>query len=121
MIAEPDTTAPSLVIGAGADVCELLPSLGGSIGAWAVDDQQMLRRARIADVTRRNPFGMGAFPLVPFSNRVGDARFAWAGPVALALLRSPFVIGWITRRVHSNLHPEPAPRPAAEDVRATRG
>ncbi len=79
MTAELDTTASPLVIGAGSDSCELLPWLGGSIGAWNVGDQQMLRRARIADVTRRNPFGMGAFPLVPFSNRIGDARFSWAG------------------------------------------
>jgi aldose 1-epimerase len=65
----------------GADRCELLPQLGGSIGAWTVDGQQMLRTASAASIAARDPFGMGSFPLVPYSNRIGNATFEWDGKI----------------------------------------
>jgi aldose 1-epimerase len=65
----------------GADRCELLPQLGGSIGAWTVDGQPMLRTASAASIAARDPFGTGSFPLVPYSNRIGHAAFEWDGKI----------------------------------------
>jgi aldose 1-epimerase len=63
----------------GADRCELLPQVGGSIGSWTVQGQSMLRAASAASIAARDPFGMASFPLVPFSNRIGNAVFEWGG------------------------------------------
>ena len=57
--------------------CDLAPALGGSIAGLWLDDipvlrsapGQALRQARLA----------GSYPLVPFSNRIGQATFSWAG------------------------------------------
>ena len=57
--------------------CDLAPELGGSIAGLWLDDipvlrsapGQALRQARLA----------GSYPLVPFSNRIGQATFSWAG------------------------------------------
>ena len=57
--------------------CDLAPALGGSIaGLWLGDIPVLrstpgpaLRQARLA----------GSYPLVPFSNRIGQAAFQWAG------------------------------------------
>jgi aldose 1-epimerase len=63
----------------GASRCEVLPQIGGSIGAWSVDGQHMLRAAGGASIAARNPLGMGSFPLVPYSNRIANGAFEWAG------------------------------------------
>jgi aldose 1-epimerase len=69
----------------GRDHCEIVPSLGGSIAGWTVDGQTMMRGASVAALTAADPFGMASFPLVPYSNRIGDGRFEWAGrPFKLA-------------------------------------
>jgi len=39
----------------------------------------MLRAASAEAIAARDPLGMASFPLVPFSNRIADARFDWAG------------------------------------------
>lgn len=39
----------------------------------------MLRTALAEAITARDPLGMASFPLVPFSNRIADARFDWVG------------------------------------------
>jgi aldose 1-epimerase len=39
----------------------------------------MLRTASAAAITAGDPLGMASFPLVPYSNRVGQAVFDWAG------------------------------------------
>jgi aldose 1-epimerase len=62
-----------------AAVCEVFPSLGGSLGSWRVGTQDMLRRASEPDIAASNPLGMASFPLVPYSNRIGNARFDWNG------------------------------------------
>jgi aldose 1-epimerase len=57
--------------------CDLAPALGGSIAGLWLDDIPVLRstpgpalrQARLA----------GSYPLVPFSNRIGQATFSWAG------------------------------------------
>jgi len=55
---------------------EILPALGGALGRFVWDGR---------DVTRPTPdgasdvLGSGCFPLVPFSNRIRDGRFAFGG------------------------------------------
>lgn len=74
-----EVDAHAVVLRRGADLCELLPDVGGSVRAWTVEGQQMLRAASAASIAARDPYGMASFPLVPFSNRIGNATFEWAG------------------------------------------
>jgi aldose 1-epimerase len=65
--------------------CNILPHLGGCIGAWSSGGQQMLRQVSAAGLAARDPYATAGFPLVPFSNRIGEGRFTWDGkPIALA-------------------------------------
>ncbi len=70
--------SPELVsIAAGDSVCTICPALGGSITSWSIGHQQMLRRADAATTACGDPLSLASFPLVPFSNRIGYARFIW--------------------------------------------
>lgn len=65
--------------------CTIAPAAGGSLTAWVIDDQPLFRSASATDIAERNPLGMASFPLVPYSNRIGNGRFAWDGAeIALA-------------------------------------
>ncbi|HEX3603940.1 MAG TPA: hypothetical protein VHU43_07595, partial [Steroidobacteraceae bacterium] len=69
----------------GAARCDILPQLGGSIGTWSSNGQQMLRAVSTGGLAQRDPYATAGFPLVPFSNRIEVGRFVWDGkPVALA-------------------------------------
>ena len=69
----------------GASRCDILPQVGGSIGSWSVNGQEMLRTASEAGIASRNPYATAGFPLVPYSNRIGQGSFEWRGkPMALA-------------------------------------
>ena len=63
----------------GANRCDLLPAIGGSIAAWMVHGEEMMRSASAASIAAQDPFGMASFPLVPYSNRIGDGSFEWDG------------------------------------------
>jgi aldose 1-epimerase len=76
---EPQSGAFTLVH--GTDHCELLPNVGGSIGGWTVQGQPMLRPASADRIAARDAFGMGSFPLVPYSNRIANGRFEWDGNI----------------------------------------
>jgi aldose 1-epimerase len=65
----------------GADRCDVIPQLGGSIGAWAVRGQDMMRGASAASIAACDPYGMASFPLVPYSNRIGGGTFKWGGDI----------------------------------------
>ncbi len=71
--------AGALTLQHGLDCCELFPDVGGSIGAWTVQGQAMLRAAGAASVAAYDPYGMASFPLVPYSNRIADGVFEWHG------------------------------------------
>jgi aldose 1-epimerase len=71
----------------GAARCDMLPQVGGSIGSWSVNGQEMLRPASEAGIAARNPYTTAGFPLVPYSNRIGQASFEWRGKLA-ALARN---------------------------------
>lgn len=81
-----------MILHADAAICEIWPETGGSIGRWSIAGQEMFRRAT-SDATRQpQPLGMGTFPLIPYSNRIGFGRFDWGGQ---------------TYHLEPNFHPEP--------------
>lgn len=61
----------------GAAQCRVYPALGGSLGMWSVDGQPMLRAATADDVSAADPLRLSGFPLVPYSNRIGQGSFVW--------------------------------------------
>jgi aldose 1-epimerase len=71
----------ALVLQMGESRCEILPQIGGSIAGWTVQGQSLLRGAAAASVAAADPFGMATFPLVPYSNRIGNAEFFWENKV----------------------------------------
>jgi aldose 1-epimerase len=77
----------TLTLTHGAARCDILPQVGGSIGAWSVNGQEMLRAASEAGITARNPYTTAGFPLVPYSNRIGQGIFEWRGKL-MALARN---------------------------------
>jgi aldose 1-epimerase len=75
----------TLTLTRGAARCDLLPQVGGSIGTWSVSGQEMLRTASESGIAARDPYATAGFPLVPYSNRIGQGRFEWRGrQIALA-------------------------------------
>ena len=62
---------------AGALRCELVPELGGCVAGLWLGDLPVLRSTPAAqlDSGRKS----GCYPLVPFSNRIGQATLAWQG------------------------------------------
>jgi aldose 1-epimerase len=69
----------TLTLTRGAARCDILPHLGGSIGGWSVNGQEMLRAASQSGVAARDPYATAGFPLVPYSNRIGQGSFEWDG------------------------------------------
>ncbi len=73
-------TVPDVItIADGANSCSVCPALGGSITAWSVDGQAMLRPTSDTALLDGNRLGLASFPLVPYSNRIDHGRFTWAG------------------------------------------
>ena len=64
---------------AGAAVLELAPALGGGIAGWRIADGPVLRPRSDEVLSTRYVRGLGAYPLVPYSNRIGRGQFEWAG------------------------------------------
>jgi aldose 1-epimerase len=69
----------TLTLTRGAARCDLLPQVGGSIGSWSVGGQEMLRPASASGIAARNAYATAGFPLVPYSNRIGQGSFEWRG------------------------------------------
>jgi aldose 1-epimerase len=75
---------------AGKAICTLLAEKGGALTGWTIGDQPMLRNASLEAIADFDPLGMASFPLVPYSNRIADATFVWAGrPYYLARNLAP--------------------------------
>lgn len=76
-----------VLLAAGAARAELAPEVGGAIAGFTFDGREVLRatppEARAAGDVR----GHACYPLVPFSNRIADARLVAAGR-AVALARN---------------------------------
>jgi aldose 1-epimerase len=59
----------------------LCPQLGGAITSFRYRGRDLLRPAPPAFLRAGDPLLASCFPLVPFSNRIADARFAFQGRV----------------------------------------
>jgi aldose 1-epimerase len=68
-----------LTLSSGDSVCTLLPEVGGALGSWHIGGQNMIRNASQNALAALSPLGLGTFPLVPYSNRIGHGAFAWGG------------------------------------------
>lgn len=62
---------------AGRLRCELHPQLGGAVAGFWLDGEPVLRSTPAAQLTASRL--AGSYPLVPFSNRIGQASLVWQG------------------------------------------
>ena len=60
---------------------DLCPSIGGAITGFRWRGRDVLRSAGAACLSDGDPLFASSFPLVPFSNRIADARFAFEGRI----------------------------------------
>src|SRR5438874_2009814 len=72
-----------VVLRAGTSEAALAPAVGGAV-AWYRTDLgarriDWLRPATVEQIVSGGPEAMACFPLVPFSNRIRDGRFSFAG------------------------------------------
>lgn len=68
-----------LSLAAGGARIELAPDVGGAIARFAFDGKDVLRATPPAMRAAADVRGHACYPLVPFSNRIADARLAAAG------------------------------------------
>jgi aldose 1-epimerase len=68
-----------LTLRAGEASVVLAPEIGASIIGWTVGPHHVMRRALVDPLVWGSVRGTAAFPLVPYSNRIGDARFSFRG------------------------------------------
>ncbi|HET8748891.1 MAG TPA: aldose 1-epimerase [Ramlibacter sp.] len=66
-----------LELRAGRLRCEVMPELGGCIAGLWLDEEPVLRSMPAAQLASARD--AGAYPLVPFSNRIGHASLVWQG------------------------------------------
>jgi aldose 1-epimerase len=77
--------AGAIELAAGASRLLVCPAIGGAIARFSWRDREVLRRAPEAAIGSGNVRQMACYPLVPYSNRIGGARLAFAdGEFALA-------------------------------------
>lgn len=57
----------------------LAPAIGGAIVRFRAGGHDVFRPTDEAALAEGNARRLGSFPLVPFSNRIADGRFSWAG------------------------------------------
>jgi aldose 1-epimerase len=72
-------TAASIDLVADAARVALLPAVGGAIAAFAWRDRDVLRPMPAAAQTAGNVRLAACYPLVPYSNRIRDARLCFGG------------------------------------------
>ncbi len=78
-----------LEIASGESRCTIAPRLGGSLTGWRVAGQALLYCASDTDVALGDCLMLASFPLVPYSNRIGNARFEYAGASIALTANSP--------------------------------
>lgn len=66
-----------LELSAGSLRCQLVPELGGCIAGLWLGDVAVLRSTAPAELNSARL--SGCYPLVPFSNRIGQASLVWQG------------------------------------------
>jgi aldose 1-epimerase len=68
-----------LTLRRGATELVLTPEIGGGIAHWRHDGVEVMRETTPETLAARDPLGLANFPLVPWSNRIRDGRFRFAG------------------------------------------
>src|SRR3974390_988551 len=92
-----------LTLRAGESSLVLAPEAGGGIVGWVLGSMPLLRRPSPDAVVSGDARGFGCFPLLPFCNRIAQARFVWEGrtyEIARNFGDSPHAIhglGWQSR------------------------
>ena len=74
---EPDPA--DLVLRAGASTLVVKPAIGAALGAWTRAGQTIFHPVADPNLVAQHGAAVGAYPLIPFSNRVADGRFAFEG------------------------------------------
>jgi aldose 1-epimerase len=74
-----DLPPERLVLAVEGSEVVLAPAIGGSIARWLWRGREMLRDTPPAAFASRNVRLMACYPLVPFSNRIREGRFAFEG------------------------------------------
>ncbi len=69
----------TITLATGDTVLTLAPEAGGGIAAFRWRGRPVMRDALPGAVGARDPHGLSAFPLVPYSNRIDRGRFDWEG------------------------------------------
>ena len=69
-------TGLSIRLQSGGAVLDLLPEVGGAVGAFSIDGFDVLRRAPEGT---RDVLQTACFPLVPFFSRIAHGRFTFRG------------------------------------------
>ncbi|MEX6505969.1 aldose 1-epimerase [Jiella sp. M17.18] len=64
---------------AGALAVDIAPHLGGSLTAFTRGSEHILRETPLTALSDKKPTLAGSYPMIPFSNRIADARFAFGG------------------------------------------
>lgn len=68
-----------LTLTAGDSSIVVAPETGAGITGWMLGRTALTRRALPEATTGGDSHAMALFPLLPYCNRVGSARFAWEG------------------------------------------
>ena len=68
-----------LTLSAGSSCVVVAPEHGAGLTGWLLGGTALLRRALPQTAVGGNPNAMGCFPLLPYGNRIGRARFRWQG------------------------------------------
>jgi aldose 1-epimerase len=72
-------TSPELELRHGEIELRLVPGLGGAISAFRHRGREVMPPAGAALLEHDDPRAAACFPLVPFSNRIANARFRFGG------------------------------------------
>jgi len=72
------SAAGVVALAAGDSRLLVCPEIGGAIARYAWRDTEVLRPAPDEAIGDRSVHRMGCYPLVPYSNRIGHARLAFA-------------------------------------------
>jgi aldose 1-epimerase len=68
-----------LTLRLGDSTVLVAPESGGAIAGWTRGPIRLLRTPLPDAVLRGDVHGMACFPLLPYANRIGQARFDWDG------------------------------------------
>ncbi|MBE7212764.1 MAG: aldose 1-epimerase [Gluconacetobacter diazotrophicus] len=68
-----------LELRSGRSVVTILPELGGAVGSWTRDGTEIMHPVSDPKLLALGGAAVAAYPLIPFSNRVGYGRFSFDG------------------------------------------